>query len=114
MDCERTWASLPRDLVAWALEQAPRVVSLGARDAAREVTLDGSRSHHTCDSQGTEAIDLETNERRVSTTEDLRRGLLFADALDQLEIVNVMVAATDVPAHLRTIRTGLPPTPPRL
>ena len=104
VDYERTWASLPRDLVTWALEQAPRVVRLSARDPARDVVLDGRRSFHTCDSQGTEAIDLVTGERRVSTAMDLRRGLLFADALDQLAIVNVMVAATDVPAHLRTIQ----------
>jgi trimethylamine--corrinoid protein Co-methyltransferase len=104
VDYERTWASLPRDLVEWALQQAPRTVRLCARDPARDVVLDGRRPHHTTDSQGTEAIDLETGERHDSTLEDLRRGLLFADALDGIEIVNVMVAAGDVPAHLRTIR----------
>jgi trimethylamine--corrinoid protein Co-methyltransferase len=104
VDYERTWASLPRDLVEWALQQAPRTVRLCARDPARDVVLDGRRPHHTTDSQGTEAIDLETGERHDSTLEDLRRGLLFADALDRIEIVNVMVAAGDVPAHLRTIR----------
>ncbi|MFN2243551.1 MAG: trimethylamine methyltransferase family protein [Anaerolineae bacterium] len=103
VDYERTWASLPRDLVEWALEQAPRVVRLGARDPARDVVLDGRRPHHTTDSQGTRAIDLESGERHDSTAEDLRRGLLFADALDQIEIVNVMVAASDVPAHLRMV-----------
>jgi trimethylamine--corrinoid protein Co-methyltransferase len=104
VDYDRTWASLPRDLVEWALGQAPRVVRLCARDPARDVVLDGRRPHHTTDSQGTQAIDLETGERRASTVEDLRRGLLFADALDKVEIVNVMVAAGDVPAHVRTIR----------
>lgn len=104
VDHDRAWASLPRDLVEWALEQAPRVVRLCARDPARDVVLDGRRPHHTTDSQGTQAIDLETRERRPSTAEDLRRGLLLADALDMIEIVNVMVAANDVPAHLRTIR----------
>jgi trimethylamine--corrinoid protein Co-methyltransferase len=103
VEYERTWASLPRDLVEWALQQAPRVVRLCARDPARDVVLDGRRPHHTTDSQGTQAIDLETGECRTSTSEDLRRGLLFADALDQIEIVNVMVAAGDVPAHLRTV-----------
>jgi trimethylamine--corrinoid protein Co-methyltransferase len=103
VDYARTWASLPRDLVEWALEQAPRVVRLGARDPARDVVLDGGRPHHTTDSQGTEAIDLETGKRHDSTAEDLRRGLLFADALEQIEIVNVMVAASDVPAHLRMV-----------
>ncbi|HSR35071.1 MAG TPA: trimethylamine methyltransferase family protein, partial [Anaerolineae bacterium] len=103
VDFERTWASLPRDLVEWALQQAPRVVRLCARDPARDVVLDGRRPHHSTDSQGTEAIDLETGDRHDSSAEDLRRGLIFADALDQIEIVNVMVAAGDIPAHLRTL-----------
>ncbi|MBL7062773.1 MAG: trimethylamine methyltransferase family protein [Anaerolineae bacterium] len=104
VDYDRTWASLPRELVEWALQQSPRVVRLAARDPARDVVLNGRRPHHTTDSQGTQAIDLETGERRDSTAEDLSRGLLFADALDMVEVVNVMVAANDVPAHLRTVR----------
>lgn len=104
VDYDRTWASLPRELVEWALEQAPRVVRLCARDPARDVILDGRRPHHTTDSQGTQAINLETGERRDSTTEDLMWGLRFADVLDMIEIANVMVAANDVPAHLRTIQ----------
>jgi trimethylamine--corrinoid protein Co-methyltransferase len=80
------------------------VVRLYARDPSRDVVLDGRRSYHTTDSQGTEAIDLETGERRNSTAEDLRRMLLFADALDMVEIVNVTVTASDVPAHVRVIR----------
>ncbi len=104
VDYERTWASLPRELVEWALTQAPRVVRLCARDPARDVVLDGRRPHHTTDSQGTQAIDLQTGRCAVSTTEDLKQGLLFADALDRVEIVDVMVAASDVPAHVRTIR----------
>jgi trimethylamine--corrinoid protein Co-methyltransferase len=91
-------------LVEWAIERAPRTVRLCARDPGRDVVLDGRRPHHTTDSQGTEAIDLETGERRDSTLDDLRNGLLFADALDGIEIVNVMVAASDVPSHLRTVQ----------
>lgn len=104
VDYTRNWASVPREAVEWALERAPRVVRLAARDPARDVVLDGRRPHHTTDSQGTQAIDLETGQCRDSTTEDLKRGLLFADVLDKIEIVNVMVAVNDVPAHVRTIR----------
>jgi trimethylamine--corrinoid protein Co-methyltransferase len=104
VDYDRTWASLPRDVVEWTLGQAPRAVRLRARDPARDVVLDGRRPHHTTDSQGTQTVDLETGERRTSTAEDLRRGLLFADALDMVEIVNTIVAAGDVPAHVRTVR----------
>lgn len=104
VDYERTWASLPRDLVEWALTQAPRVVCLAARDPDRDVVLNGRRPHYTTDSQGTQAIDLETGETHDSTAEDLKQGLSFAEALDMIEIVNVMVAANDVPGHLRTLR----------
>ena len=104
VDYERNWASLPRDLVEWALAQTPRVVCLAARDPERDVVLDGRRPHHTTDSQGTQAIDLETGGLHDSTAEDLKRGLMFADALDMVEIVNVMVSASDVPGHLRTLR----------
>ncbi|MGB3715528.1 MAG: trimethylamine methyltransferase family protein [Candidatus Promineifilaceae bacterium] len=103
VDYERNWACLPRDVVEWALAQAPRVVRLEARDPVRDVVLNGRASHHTTDSQGTEAIDLESGERHDSTAEDLRRVCRFGDALDMVKIVNVTVSASDVPAHLRTI-----------
>jgi trimethylamine--corrinoid protein Co-methyltransferase len=103
VDYERTWASLPRSVVEWALTQAPRVVVLQARDPERQVVLNGRRPHHTTDSQGVQILDWETGQRRRSTREDLRLGLLFADALDRIEIVNIMVAANDVPSHLRTL-----------
>jgi trimethylamine--corrinoid protein Co-methyltransferase len=104
VDYDRTWAALPREVVEWALRQAPRVVRLCARDPAHDVILDGRFTHFTPDSQGTKAIDFETGEVRPATAEDLSRGLLFADALSNIDIVNVMVAANDVPAHVRTIR----------
>lgn len=103
VDADRNWAGIPRHLVEWALESAPRVVRHGARDPQRDVVLDGRASHHTTDSQGTRAMVFETGEERPSRAEDLRRGLLFADALDKLEIVNVMVAAQDIPSHMRTL-----------
>lgn len=104
VDYERTWASLPGDLVEWALGQVPRVVHLGARDPDRDIVLDGRRSYNTTDSQGTQAIDLKNGELHDSTAEDLRLGILFADALDKVDIVNTIVAAGDVPAHLRTLQ----------
>jgi trimethylamine--corrinoid protein Co-methyltransferase len=103
VDYDRTWASIPREVVSWAIEQAVRVVRLEARDRHRDVLLDGARPHHTMDSQGTRALDFETGDIHDSTLKDLELGLRFADALDKVEIVNVMVSASDVPAHIRTI-----------
>lgn len=104
VDYERSWASLPQAFVRWALEQAPRVITLEARDPGQSITLDGTRSYHTTDSQGTRAADPDSGEIRPSTLEDLELGLRLADALDQVAIVNVLVAANDVPAHLRNLQ----------
>ncbi|MFN2190610.1 MAG: trimethylamine methyltransferase family protein [Candidatus Promineifilaceae bacterium] len=103
VDYESGRARLPREIVEWAIKQAPRVVRLQARDPANDIVLNGRASFNTTDSQGTEAIDLESGERHDSTSEDLRRVCRFGDALDMVHIVNVTVSASDVPAHLRTV-----------
>lgn len=97
-------ARLPRELVEWCLEQAPRKVRLMARDPSQDVVLNGNRAHHTTSSQAARTRDWRTGRLRPSSADDLRRGVLLADALDMVHIVNVMVAATDVPAHMRTLR----------
>jgi trimethylamine--corrinoid protein Co-methyltransferase len=103
VDYDRNWASIPPELVEWAITSAPRNVLLAARDPKHDILLDGSRSHHTTDSQGTQAIDFDTSEIHDSCADDLKKMLLFADALDKVDIVNVTVSASDIPAHLRTI-----------
>ncbi|HSG43256.1 MAG TPA: trimethylamine methyltransferase family protein [Anaerolineales bacterium] len=103
VDYDRNWVSIHPDLVEWAIQQSPRDVLLAARDPKHDVLLDGSRSHHTTDSQGTRAIDFDTGEIHDSSSEDLKKMLQIADALDKVEIVNVTVSASDIPAHLRTI-----------
>jgi trimethylamine--corrinoid protein Co-methyltransferase len=103
VDYERTWASIPREVVEWALQQTSRVVKLSARDPDRNVILDGRRPHHTTDSQGTQVIDLESGKLHDSTVKDLEMGFRFADALDKIEIVNVMISASDLPGHVRNL-----------
>jgi len=103
VDYDRNWASIPPDLVEWAIRQAPRNVLLAARDPGRDVLLDGLCAHHTTDSQGTQAMEFDTGEIHDSGSEDLKKMLRFADALDKVEIVNVTVSASDIPAHLRTV-----------
>ncbi|MFN2232921.1 MAG: trimethylamine methyltransferase family protein [Anaerolineales bacterium] len=103
VDYSRNWASIPPDLVEWAISQAPRNVLLGARDQNRDILLDGTRPYHTTDSQGTQAVDFETGIIHDSCAKDLQMMLLFADALEKVDIVNISVSASDIPAHLRTI-----------
>jgi len=103
VDYQKNWASIPPDLVEWAIENAPRNVTLYARDPGNDVLLDGKRAHHTTDSQGTQVLDWDTGTVYDSRAEDLDRMLRMADALDTAEIVNVTISASDIPAHLRTL-----------
>ena len=96
-------ALIPPDLVEWAVQNAPREIVLQARDPDHNLHLDGTRSFHTTDSQGTRAIDFETGDLHDSSADDLKKMLLLADALDKVDIVNVSVSASDIPAHTRTI-----------
>lgn len=100
---QNNWAQIPPDLVDWAIRQVPKSVTLFARDPRHDVQLDGTRSHHTTDSQGTQVLDWETGQLHDSSAEDLDKMLLLADALDKAEIVNVTISASDIPAHLRTV-----------
>jgi trimethylamine--corrinoid protein Co-methyltransferase len=104
VDYPRRRACLPPGFVEEMIRAAPRVVRLPARDPARDVLLDGSRPHHVTDSQGCKAVDLDTGEVRPSRAEDLRHSFRLADALERIDIVHPMVAANDVPAHVRTLR----------
>jgi trimethylamine--corrinoid protein Co-methyltransferase len=103
VDYERSWAAIPPDLVEWALRQVPEKVVLYARDPQRDVHLDGTRSHHTTDSQGTRVLDWESGLVHDSGAADLDQMLLMADALEKADIVNVTISASDIPAHLRTV-----------
>lgn len=103
VDYDKNWASIPPDLVEWALQQVPDKVILHARDPQHDVHLDGTRSHHTTDSQGTQVLDWESGTLHDSGAADLDQMLLMADALVKADIVNVTVSASDIPAHLRTV-----------
>jgi trimethylamine--corrinoid protein Co-methyltransferase len=103
VDYDKNWASISPDLVEWALKQSKREVLLAARDPEKDVLLDGNQVFHTTDSQGTQAIDLETGGLHDTTAEDLRRISLFGDALENVDIVNATVSPSDLPGHLRCL-----------
>jgi trimethylamine--corrinoid protein Co-methyltransferase len=103
VDYSKNWAKIPPSLVEWAAQQAPRQVTLYARDPQHDVKLDGTRPHHTTDSQGTQVLDWESGSLHDSGAADLDQMLLMADALEKAEIVNVSISASDIPAHLRTV-----------
>ena len=96
VDDETMIARLPRGLVEEAVARAPRRVLLAARDGARDVTLDGSRTWLTLDGTGAAVLDHRTGERRPSSATDVADATRVADALD--EVGFVWPAVSDVEA----------------
>ncbi|MEE9291681.1 MAG: trimethylamine methyltransferase family protein, partial [Acidobacteriota bacterium] len=98
---------LPRSAVEAALERAPRVVRLGARDARRTVVLDGRRTFVATDGCGTSTLDLDSGERRRSVLGDVAASARLSDALDGIDVYWMMISAQDVPAGERVAREYL-------
>ncbi|HET7294806.1 MAG TPA: trimethylamine methyltransferase family protein [Vicinamibacteria bacterium] len=87
--------------VARALQAAPRSVRLGARDAAREVLLDGRRTWAATDGCAAKVRDLDAESPRPSTLADVARSARLADALPEFDVYWSMVSAQDVPRERR-------------
>lgn len=93
----------PESVLKEALRAAPKTVFLASRDGKHDLRLPDGRSHVTTDGCGVNVLDLETDERRPSTTRDLRDLTRVADALDAVEVQWPLCVAGDVPqeAHNR-------------
>lgn len=110
VDREAGVARLPRDLVADALTRCPHEVLLAGATPADDVLLDGVRPHFVPSGAPTHVLDMDTGEYRPSTLEDQRRSAIVADAMPVVDVMWLLVAATDVPAEERLLReyvTGL-------
>jgi trimethylamine--corrinoid protein Co-methyltransferase len=104
VDREAGVARLPRCLVEEALAKAPRHVLLGGARPADDVLLDGARSHFVPSGAPTHVLDMETGDYRVSTLEDQRQSAVVADAMDVVDVMWMLVAATDAPEDERLFR----------
>jgi trimethylamine---corrinoid protein Co-methyltransferase len=98
----------PRELVEKAMAQAPRHFTLGARDPACELPLDGKHTYCTTDGCGVEVVDFETRERRPSTKADLAHITRMVDYLPGLSFWWPTVSASDCgeTAQLHELEAG--------
>jgi len=103
-DREAGVVRLPRDLVAGALARCPREVLLAGATPADDCLLDGARSHFVPSGASTHVLDMDTGAYRVSTAEDQRQSAIVADAMDVVDVMWMLVSATDVPDDQRLLR----------
>ncbi len=88
---------LPREIVMEAMSHAPRFYTMGARQAAFDLKLDGKALYCATDGCGVETIDILTRQRRRSVKDDVARMALVSDYLSALSFYWPIVSAQDYP-----------------
>jgi trimethylamine--corrinoid protein Co-methyltransferase len=88
----------PRHLVNEAMVQCPSHILLAGRDSKEDFMMGGRNVGFT--PFGTCALtqDLETNEIRESTLEDVKNMAILCDALEHIDVLLPPVSAEDMPA----------------
>lgn len=91
-----TRVRIPERLVRWALETAPKEVTLHDRAGRPALRLAGRNHFFGTGSDCLNVLDHRTGERRRATSADLREGLTLADALPNIDFVMSMFLPADV------------------
>ncbi|MBW2578209.1 MAG: trimethylamine methyltransferase family protein [Deltaproteobacteria bacterium] len=95
---------IPRARVEEALKGAPRSVHLGARDADKQVVLDGTRCFTATGGCGSKTLDIDTGEVRPSSLADVAASARLADAIEEYDVYWTMTSAQDVEPTTRVAR----------
>ncbi len=87
---------IPERLVTWALETAPKEITLHDRAGSPAIRLAGRAHYFGTGSDCLYVLDHRTGERRRATCSDLAEGLTLADALPNIDFVMSMFLPSDV------------------
>jgi trimethylamine--corrinoid protein Co-methyltransferase len=88
---------IPSRLVEWALQTAPKTVTICNRDGQQAMILGGYRSYFGVGSDCLYIYDPYTSERRKAILDDVVKGVHLVDALPNLDFVMSMFLPSDVP-----------------
>jgi len=85
------------------LRKAPREILLASRDGRRDIRVPDGHTYVSTDGCGVNILDLETGERRESTSKDLASLTRVGDALEPLDYEWPMCVAGDVPSEIHDL-----------
>ncbi len=100
----------PRDVVLDLLHEAPKELTLAGRTKEFDLPMTGDHFYTTMDGCGVHVWQGETNSRRESLLEDIRKTAVIGDWLLYLSIYEPMVVAHDVPEKIHVamgVKTAL-------
>lgn len=93
----------PNWLVEEGIKAAPRKLKLYGREEKNNIVLEGKRVHFCNFGEGVAIVDPDTEEIRDTTLKDLEDLARFCDSLDELDLVERMVAPHDIHPNLHPI-----------
>jgi len=103
VDRKTAVVKVPGETIEKALESAPPVFTLGARNRNSDLPLDGNHVYVGTDGCGVEVIDINTGELRRSCLKDVEEIARVADHCDQVAFNWVPVSAQDCPSGTRSL-----------
>jgi len=104
---EKNSVTIPSHIVKEALEKAPKIIRYGARNPKYDIILEKKETYFTTDGYGVFIRDIETGERRSSTSEDLAQWARITDSLSKIHVLWPSVMPTELPDHLQRIHALL-------
>ena len=97
VDFSHQVVKLPPQIVLEAMSHAPRFYTMGAREAAFDLKLDGKALYCATDGCGVETIDFVTRQRRRSRKDDVANMARVCDYLSAIGFYWPLVSAQDFP-----------------
>ncbi len=106
--CEVDWdglsAKIPASVIEKAIESLPSKFLLAAMDPEKDITCGDGSLYYTSSGGPTLYRDLETRERRPSTTEDLIHCIWLTEAMDDVDEWCPMVLPMELPPPMRALK----------
>lgn len=103
VDSETSVVQFPREIVNAAIESAPAEFIAYSRNGLHDIPIGGKRSAFTNFGTGIEIVDLDTGERKMSTIEDAGNIARFIDAVEEVDVFTIAVAAQDAPSQIKDL-----------
>ena len=96
VDREKNIVKIPSRLVNDAISSAPESILMAGRDPQKDRLITPGRVYFTNFSEGVVVVDPFTGERRTPLKEDLARAARAVDYLDEIDVCEKAVGASDV------------------
>ncbi len=94
---------IPEPVLTELVRKAPRQILLASRDGKRDIRVPDGHTYVSTDGCGVHVIDIESGQRRESTTKDLADLTRVGDALEPLDYQWPMCVAGDVPGEIHDL-----------